>query len=545
MKKPAPRLFSVLALLAAAPAFAAGPGFDCAKATRQIDKSICAWETIGLLDGRMTDAYKTALSAQVSEATLASTKASQKAWLAERDTRCGLNNVTPLEGSVDGLSPKEYGQLMCLQGTYPERIAQLMDLAAPPLAPLAVKTVPVEPLKAAYPDDWQQAGYEAGLSPDKSLMALGIKNDAGYVIQVWLYEPASGRLVVASPRTHKGKTEKPEDISELVWFWADDGRLIVRARRPLGKDSIFAANMAGYTEMPDLPPDVAKKIATYGAARGPVIHNSEFPETKRPPSFNDNSYNEQRGGAFTAWDQNKGHGSFDLLAARSGDREPRTIASGGAELEDFQLDPSGTRLFYNGKNGLLVTDPETGVSRRLKGTRGMSLEARPIQMSADGEVLIYWADSSCTHYAADPIDPNEGDDTARRVCLAYLPPVGASAPKAVPVKADIAPADPWAGEWSGGNLMATIRRGTAKPDYLVIDLVTGSEGCAGAVTLYGKPSGATVRGESYDPNDSAAPVCRVELSRDGKGGLKSDEAGPCAYYHGGSCNFDGSMTRGK
>lgn len=543
MKKPIPHLLLALALLGATPAFAAGPGFDCAKATRQIDKSICAWETIGLLDGQMADAYRTALMAQDGEAALASAKASQKAWLAERDTRCGLDSVPPLEGSEDGLSPKEYGQFMCLQTIYPERIAQLMDMSAPPLVPLDVKMVPIEPLKGAYPDDWRQPDYEAQLSPDKSLMALGIKDDAGYVMQVWLYEPASGRLVVASPRTHQSKVAKPEDIAALnVWLWGDDGRFYVRTDKPLGEDRLFAADMNGYAEVTDPPSDIQEGLAAYDAASGSMPYNSERPETERPPGFDDDSYNEQQGGAFTAWDQNRGHGSFDLLAARVGDTEPRLIGSGGAELEDFQLDPGGARLFYNGYDGLLVTDPETGTTRRFKGTRGMSLEVRPIQMSADGEVLVYWAVSSCTHDAADPINPNEGDDPARRVCLAYLP---TPTPKATPAKAEAAPADPWVGEWSGDSLLATIRRGTAKPDYLVIDLATGIEGCAGAVTLYGKADGATVLGESYDPNDPNDPVCRVQLSSDDKGILKTEEAGPCNYYHGGSCSFDGSMTRGK
>jgi hypothetical protein len=78
----------------------------------------------------------------------------------------------------------------------------------------------------------------------------------------------------------------------------------------------------------------------------------------------------------------------------------------------------------------------------------------------------------------------------------------------------------------------------------VIDLYTAGEGCSGAVTLYGKPTGRTVVGESHDPNDSDAPVCRVELSLD-KGVLTTAVAGPCAYYHGGACGFDGSMTRAE
>ncbi|MHA6645031.1 lysozyme inhibitor LprI family protein [Mesorhizobium sp. A623] len=528
-------------------------GFDCAKATRQIDKAICAWDTVGSLDGEIAAAYKAALATQAGEA--ASVKARQKAWLVERDSRCALDNVTPSPGSEEGLSPREFGQLLCLQAVYPPRIAQLLDLAVPPLVPLDVKTVPIEPLKAAYPDDWRQTGYQAQFSPDKALMALGVEDGAGYIMQVWLYQPASGRLVVASPRTHEGSGEKPDDISDLnTWFWGDDDRFYVRARRPRGQDAMFGADMEGHAEMRDVPPDVTAKIAAYEAARGPVPQNSEIPEAKRPPGFDDDSYYEQEGGAFTAWAQNKGHGSFNLLAARDGDEEARLIASGGWELEDFQFDPTGTRLFYNGEDGLVVTDPATSTTRRVKGTRGGTTETRPINMSADGEILVYASNGACTRDAGEEIDPDTGDSgdgSAKRVCLAYLPPVGEPRAKTVadtvPAKPNAAAADPWVGEWAGsgeGNLAATIRRGAAKPDYLVIDLTTAAEGCSGAVTLYGKPQGRAMVGESYDPTEPAAPVCRVELSLSEGGALKTKVAGPCTFYHGAACGFGGSLTRG-
>ncbi len=77
----------------------------------------------------------------------------------------------------------------------------------------------------------------------------------------------------------------------------------------------------------------------------------------------------------------------------------------------------------------------------------------------------------------------------------------------------------------------------------MIDLIVGTEGCSGAVTLYGKPKGTTVLGKRHDPNDSAAPVCRVELSL-AEGMLSAEVAGPCKTYHGASCGFDGEMTRG-
>jgi len=542
------------ALLAATSAFAAGPGFDCARATRQIDKAICAWETVGSLDGRMAETFKAALAAQKGEAAVAAVRANQKAWLAERDKRCGLDNVVPRERSEDGLSPKEFGQLICFQAIYPERIAQLMDLTAPPLVPLEVKTVPIEPLRAVYPDDWQQAGYQAQFSPDKARMALGIEDSAGYVMQVWLYQPASGQLIAASPRTHRGVVEKPDDISELnSWFWGQDGRFYVHARRPQGENGIFGADMSGYAEVRDPPSDVIEEFAASDAAGQTGRYNSEILEDERPPGFDDDSYDEQKGGSFTAWAQNRGHGSFDLLAAHDGDREPRLIASGGWELRDFQFDPSGTRLFYNGENGLVVTDPDGGETRRLKGTRGIAVEARPITLSADGGILVYWATGSCTRDAADETDPGSDDDVARRVCLAYLPPAAGTAAttpmrETPPAKTEAAPADPWVGEWTGsgeGTMTATIRRGTSKPDYLVIELATGVPGCSGAVTLYGKPKGPSVLGESYDPNDPSAPVCRVGMSLSDEGVLKAEVAGPCTTYHGASCGFDGTMTRGQ
>lgn len=543
-----------LIVLPTVPVVASGPGFDCAKATRQIDKAICAWSTVGWLDGHMTAAYRTAIAAQGGEAAIAAVRSGQKAWLAERDRRCALANVKPTEGSEEGLSPQEFGQLICLQAIYPPRIAQLMDIAAPPLAPIDVKTVPIEPLKAAYPDDWQQMGYQAQFSPDKALMALGVEDGAGYVKQVWLYQPASGRLVVASPRTHKGKIEGPDDVSGLdPWIWGDDGRFYVRANRPLGADSVFAADMEGYAAAPGLPSDLAEKFAAYDVARKAAPRPGEAPEGNRPPGFNDDSHSEQEGGAFTAWAQNKGHGSFALMAARAGDEEPRIVAAGGWELADFMLDPSGRRLFYNGEDGLLVTDPETRVTRRLKGTRGASPETRPINMSADGEILVYSASGACARDAADEVDPDASEDAAKRVCLAYLAPAPSAPahkpdPAPLPPKADAAATDRWIGKWKGsgeGSLSADIRRSAARPDDLVIDLYTAAEGCSGAVTLYGKPKGALVLGESDGPAEPAAPVCRVELSLDDNGVLKTEVAGPCTDYHGGACGFGGSLTRSE
>ena len=534
-------LLLALALLPMTPALA-GPGFDCAKATRQIDKAICAWDTVGALDGRMAAAYKNTLARQTDDTARNAVRSGQKAWLAERDRRCALNTVKPRPDSEEGLSPQQFGQLICLQTMYPPRIVQLMDLAAPPLVPLHIKTVPVAPLQKAYPDDWQQAGYQVQFSPDNSLMALGVEDDAGYVKQVWLYQPASGRLSIASPHTHQGKIEKPADIADVnLWLWGDDGRFYVRARRPLGTNSLFVADLKGYAESRNPPDDIVRQLAAYDAARqAPPASGAAS-----APGLDDDSHNEQEGGAFVAWAQNKGHGSFDLMIARRSDQAPRVIASGGAELMDFLLDPAGRRLFHSGDDGILVTDPGTGSARRLKGTHGMSLETRPLNLSSDGAILAYAASGSCTQDAADELDPEADDDSDKRVCLAYLPPaIGTAASTATAAPND----NPWIGRWSGtgeGELSATIRRNASRPDdsELRVDLQTGTTGCAGAITLYGKPRGNTLVGESRETDIPDAPVCRIEMSLTDKNTLKTEVAGPCTDYHGAACGFDGTLLR--
>src|SRR3546814_2322292 len=81
-------------------------------------------------------------------------------------------------------------------------------------------------------------------------------------------------------------------------------------------------------ELQNLPGDVTGKLAAHDAARAAAPRPGATSQEQRPPGFDDDSYNEQDGGAFVAWAQNKGHGSFDLRAARSDDAEPRTITSG-------------------------------------------------------------------------------------------------------------------------------------------------------------------------------------------------------------------------
>lgn len=405
------------------PALAFGPSFDCNKATRQIDRAICAWGDVGMLDGRMAAAYQAAMISQPNAAALMAARAQQRAWLAERDQRCSLANVQPLAAKKRStLSPQELGQRLCLQTLYPPQIARLVNLAAPALMPQEIQNLPITPLKAAYPDTWRQLGYQAGFSPDKTLIALGVEDDAGYVIQIWLYRIADERMAVASPLIPPGTPKAPEDIGAFApWVWGQDGLLYVQARRPYGKDSLFGADMEGYAEQSAPPPDIARQLAGDDSASALMPGDSAAPRNQSLPGLDDDSRNEQRGGAITAWAQDKGHGSFELRTARPDDGAPRIIATGGWELADFLLDPEGKRLFYSSENGIMVADPGTGATRRLDGTRGTPSKARLITLSADGETLLYSARAACNSDATEEQSPQEAANQETRLCLARLP----------------------------------------------------------------------------------------------------------------------------
>lgn len=73
----------MIALVACGTAF--GASFDCAKASNQIEKTICADKQLSEIDETMATAYKKALS---SASDAQATKASQRAWLINERNKC-------------------------------------------------------------------------------------------------------------------------------------------------------------------------------------------------------------------------------------------------------------------------------------------------------------------------------------------------------------------------------------------------------------------------------------------------------------------------
>lgn len=101
----------------------------------------------------------------------------------------------------------------------------------------------------------------------------------------------------------------------------------------------------------------------------------------------------------------------------------------------------------------------------------------------------------------------------------------------------------WTHQEPGYLLEADIRRGSAKPEFLAAEVTVVLErSCVGNMTVYGIPNGSTLIGESYDPQQPDAPVCKLRLSRDGND-LTIDEMDSCSYWHGAGCDFSGKVSR--
>ena len=94
--------FMSLAVLALVPLAGQAASFDCKKASTEVEQAICADPELSRLDEQLSKAYKQALQ----KGPKAQVQAAQKAWLKERNTRCGAYAA-------------------CLQYQYYRRIAQL------------------------------------------------------------------------------------------------------------------------------------------------------------------------------------------------------------------------------------------------------------------------------------------------------------------------------------------------------------------------------------------------------------------------------------
>jgi hypothetical protein len=103
------------------------------------------------------------------------------------------------------------------------------------------------------------------------------------------------------------------------------------------------------------------------------------------------------------------------------------------------------------------------------------------------------------------------------------------------------------GKWSGvgeGEVDAAIRRGKAKPDWIIIDLEVGAPGCGGSVTVHGRVNADGKVQAQSDKDPAADPqMCTIELEMVGRKALRVSEGAGCSYHHGASCGFSSNLTK--
>jgi len=116
----------------------------------------------------------------------------------------------------------------------------------------------------------------------------------------------------------------------------------------------------------------------------------------------------------------------------------------------------------------------------------------------------------------------------------------------VAAPAPAADIEDYVGKWEGvgeGSIGADIRRGRAKPEWLVIALDVGAPGCGGSVQVFGQVGGdGRVRAESNETDDAIGEICHIELELVGRRALRIDEGSGCIWAHGASCGFSGNLT---
>jgi uncharacterized protein YecT (DUF1311 family) len=127
---------SVVLLLAAPGAARAAAGFDCAKATRPIEKLICGDPSLSDLDGRMARLFRQHLDRGDS-----AIREDQRQWLASRLRICAI----PATGQGDPSSALRGKAVPCLRDLYRKRLAALT--ASHPGMDMPIRLVAGHPLR--------------------------------------------------------------------------------------------------------------------------------------------------------------------------------------------------------------------------------------------------------------------------------------------------------------------------------------------------------------------------------------------------------------
>jgi uncharacterized protein YecT (DUF1311 family) len=395
-----------------APSATVAASFDCGKATRAVDRFICANAALRWQDLALSRSYRAVLTKLTSPARTALV-AQQRDWVSERDRRCAADRgFAELNDPASSVHDQAYD---CMMIVYLGRRQTLADRAAAPIATRVIGEIDLGPIARARPELVENGQVPVAgmrLSPDGRHVAILLPSqELDGPNQLWLYRVADRKLAPVTPRPDTRAKHPADAVSLITGFAWRDGTLFAIASLwgdgsdgEGGPQAFYAATVDGSRRLPDRPAEAAGQ---WESVTGGLVY--------REDEFSDDlgAVESLRGNqGWLAWTADRGHGTIDLrIRARKPLGAPYLVAWGGWDLASFLFDSARSRLTYPADIGIAQFDMATRAERRIAGTwRG----DRPYAVSADQGTLLWATRNAC----GDEHEPDP--DAPERFCLAAM-----------------------------------------------------------------------------------------------------------------------------
>ncbi|MBB5704850.1 lysozyme inhibitor LprI family protein [Sphingopyxis panaciterrulae] len=397
-----------------APSVTVPASFDCGKATRAVDRFICANAALRWQDLALSRSYRAVLDSLTGPAR-AALVAQQRDWVGERDRRCAADrSFAELNDPASWVHDQAYD---CLMVVYLDRRQTLGDRAATPIATRVIGEIDLAPIVRARPELVEDGNVRiAGmrLSPDDSHVAILLPSqEIDYPDQLWLYRVADRKLTPVTPRPDAAAKHSPEAVSAITSLaWRGGTLFAIASLWNDGSDGLdgpqayYAATIAVGRRLRDKPAEVEGQWES--VTGGLVYREDEFPDDL-------DAVQSLRGNeGWLVWTANRGHGTVDLhIRTRKPLGAPHLVIWGGWELAQFLFDDARSRLIYPADTGIAQFDMATRTERRIAGT---GREDQPYAVSADSGTLIWATRNRCGEEYLAVREP----DAPERFCLAAM-----------------------------------------------------------------------------------------------------------------------------
>lgn len=253
--------------------------FDCSKATRPVDRFICADAALRWQDLALSRSYRATRDALTGPAR-AALVAEQRDWLGERDRRCVADRTFAELSAGSELHDQAYD---CLMTVYLNHRRNLDDNIIGPIATHGVTEIDLGPIARARPDlvkNGQVRVAAMRLSPDGTHVAILLPSqELDIPDQLWLYRVADRKLIPVTPPPDR-QDDHPANavaaITALAWqgdrvfvlatLWGEGGDV------EQGLTAIFTATVDGSRRLRDEP---AEAKGRWESVKGGLVIREE------------------------------------------------------------------------------------------------------------------------------------------------------------------------------------------------------------------------------------------------------------------------------